>query len=118
MLVTEQDIKSRRLAVFPVGWERWGTVEQALARLMREWEEDMVHHLRDHTVPAGWGLLVGADTHRGTVTERVAKCVDGRGLVFVEPAQYQTRQGQEFDVVEVATGRVVERSRWLRAGKP
>lgn len=121
MKVSNDDIASGRLAVLPVGWQRFGSVKDALKALREEWRESDRAAAAVGKLPTGWGLISAADTDVGTVDEVIVDEViverrtagglilavakndpDGNILTKSVPAAY--------DVVDVATGEVLANS--------
>lgn len=113
MIVTKKDLESGRLALLPPDWRVHGTARQALAVQGRRWQNQLANHRSMRTMPSGSGLVVGADSDRGVVTELVPQGWRRRVLVMaITPgsatAEPLTREvATDFDVVEVTTSQVL-----------
>lgn len=113
MRVTQEDLDSGRLALLPPDWRVHGTARQALAVQRRRYQNQLANHRSMRTLPSGSGLVVGADSDRGVVTELVPQGWRCRILVMAivpgsSTAQIQTREvATDFDVVDLATSQVL-----------
>ena len=113
MIVTQHDLESGKLAILPPDWRTHGTARQALAVQGRRWQNQLANHRNMRTLPSGSGLVVGADSDRGILIERVPKRWCFRVLLFAivpgsPSAEILTREvPADFDVVEVASSQVL-----------
>lgn len=107
MQVTNDMIARGDVAVLPVGWQKFGTIHDALSALREQWHQQHQHE----ETPTGWGLIVSADATRAIVTELLVRRLPGRGELMVQVAPNDpegrglTREvAMDFDVVCPRTG--------------
>lgn len=122
MIVTQHDLESGKLALLPPDWRIHGTARQALAVQRRRWHNQLANHRNMRTLPSGSGLVVGADSDRGIVIERVPLCWRFRVLIFAivpgsPSGEILTREvPADFDVVEVESSQVLASARGTQRG--